>query len=791
MRTIRPKTILTVLAAMAAAAGVLMLHDVRNGMAACRALNEVDLRASQLEGELEFHAEESRRWYLYALALADANEQPPYVDRARAAEADLRQDWTEFRRIAGAAVPPADMTRLANALNQDGRSRDAAIARILAGDTRGAVTLEANHGAARFGEALDALRIVKRRLGEHARGQAQSLNGTLLRGSLSLGLFMAVLTGMFWVLVVSRREKDALYTDLRRVNADLSQAHRQEQRRGEVLRMMGRQESLSATLGAVAMLADVAAPGASCGIWVWNEDVFLLEARAGAKCPEVSECLKGVEELPEMPGAETAVLRDGAGGAIGIIRVCAADGAPFSGAAFIEMAQLATMAIESRRMYDRLAFQAQHDLLTGLPNRVLFRDRLEQSLELSRRNGDRTGVLWVDLDGYKQINDTLGHAAGDDLLCQVGRRLRDAVRLSDTVARMGGDEFGIVLGGIHAVLDAEKVAAKIQVGLSLPFNLAGHEVRVSGCCGISLYPDHASDAATLVRNADLAMYTAKRSGRNASVLFQPDLGDSWRRRRCIEQDLPDAMAENQLHMEYQPLVDREGKVRAIEALLRWDHPELGRIPAAELIAVAEESDAIIRVGEWVIRHACTEARQFLDNDCVLSINVSRKQLARTDFATRVAHILRTLDFPASQLEFEVKETALMRHLDTVIVQIRALRELGVRFAVDDFGAGYSSLHLLGRLPVDSIKIDRSFVEMLGSEPGFGSMIGGLISLAHSLAIHVVAEGVETEEQLRILHDMECDLSQGFLLHRPMPREALLRALAPRRGSDAILDELTV
>jgi diguanylate cyclase (GGDEF)-like protein len=430
---------------------------------------------------------------------------------------------------------------------------------------------------------------------------------------------------------------------------------------------------------------------------------------------------------------------------------------------------------------------ARRDLLTALPNRALFQERLEQSLQSARRNGAKEAVIWIGLDRFKQINDTLGHAAGDKLLCKAATRLREAAPGCGTVARMGGDEFAVALGGIESATDVAKAAAAIQDALARPFELAGREVRISACCGIGVYPDHAPDAGTLLRNASIALDQAKHAGRHTITMFHADLGVSANRRQQIERDLPEAIRNNRLKLEYQPQVDRHGNVRAVEALLRWRHPELGNVSPGELIPIAEESGAIIDVGEWALRRACSEGLPFLASGCVMSVNVSPKQLARPDFKDMVARVLRETGFPADRLELEVTETALMQDLDTVIEQLRILREQGVRFAMDDFGAGYTSLNLLLRLPVDCLKIDRSIVGMLDRESAFRALARGLISVAHSLRLHVVAEGVETERQYRILQDMDCDLSQGFLLHRPMLPEAVMSTL--RVQANAAVAEL--
>jgi diguanylate cyclase (GGDEF)-like protein len=447
------------------------------------------------------------------------------------------------------------------------------------------------------------------------------------------------------------------------------------------------------------------------------------------------------------------------------------------------------VAIENSLLYERLSFQAQHDALTGLPNRLLFHDRVQQAARLALRHHNKSALVWIDLDKFKQINDTLGHRTGDEVLCEVARRLGTCLRQSDTVARVGGDEFIILLQDLTGPADAERVAEKILFTLKRPFQLGSAETTLGASIGISIFPDHGEDPVVLLRNADLAMYSAKRNGGATFQMFRPALNDSMQRRTMIERELKTALERDELTLEYQPLVDRKGDLEGVEALLRWNNPAAGRVSPAEFIPIAEEIGLIPHIGEWVARTACGDGARWLQQGYKLpriAVNVSALQFVDGQFPVLVERILAECGFPASHLELEITETALMANLERVIEQIEKLRQLGVRFAIDDFGTGYSSLSHLQNLPVDSVKIDRSFIKDLApGSSGGTTLVRGIISLAHNLSLRVVAEGVETAQQLSLLRTLGCDTSQGFFLHRPMPvaaLEELLRAGQERTDS---------
>jgi diguanylate cyclase (GGDEF)-like protein len=451
-----------------------------------------------------------------------------------------------------------------------------------------------------------------------------------------------------------------------------------------------------------------------------------------------------------------------------------------------QMAQLASVAIENSLLYERLAFQAQHDTLTGLPNRLLFQDRVQQGARLALRHGKKAAVIWIDLDKYKHVNDTLGHRVGDEVLCEAARRLQGCLRQSDSVARVGGDEFTVLLQDLAQPDDAERVAATILSAFTLPFQLALHRITLTASLGISVFPDHGADPITLLRNADIAMYSAKRAGGGTFRMFRSALNDSMQRRVLIERELKTALDRNELFLEYQPLLDRKGNLDGVEALLRWKNAEAGQVPPAEFVPIAEEIGQIAAIGEWVARTACHDAARWLQQGYDvprLAVNVSALQFADGKFPVLIERILLECGLPPSRLELEITETALMDNLERVIAQIELLRRLGVRFAIDDFGTGYSSLSHLQNLPVDCVKIDQSFIKELdpGAE-GCTTLVRGIIALAHNLGLQVVAEGVETAQQLSLLNTLGCDISQGFFLHRPMPVQAfeeLLQANHPR------------
>ncbi len=447
----------------------------------------------------------------------------------------------------------------------------------------------------------------------------------------------------------------------------------------------------------------------------------------------------------------------------------------------LEMARrLAVVAIEQRQLTDQLAHQALHDTLTGLPNRALFEQRLEQALLDARRHNWILAVLFIDLDRFKQVNDTLGHLAGDQVLEQVSRRLEDCLRKSDSLARMGGDEFTLVLTELKDPRDALRVAQKLLGAFQAPFLVEEYELFLTASIGISLYPRDGRDAATLQRNADTAMYRAKNRGKNNCEFFTPELGAAALERLEIENALRRAMENGELQLYYQPQAEMSGELAGFEALLVWNHPRLGVTPPAQFIPVAEDSGMIVPIGAWVLVEACRQNAAWQESGrrgMKVAVNVSPMQFARADFVDTVSQALAQSGLEPPLLELELTENVVMRDLEESVRQMDRLRALGVRISIDDFGTGYSSLSYLRRLPIDTLKIDQSFLKELGNESNTVPLVQAIVTLAHGLGLTVVAEGVENRRQLEVLRSVGCDKFQGYLLGEPVPAEAAGRLLA--------------
>ncbi|WP_207460409.1 EAL domain-containing protein [Azospirillum sp. SYSU D00513] len=439
---------------------------------------------------------------------------------------------------------------------------------------------------------------------------------------------------------------------------------------------------------------------------------------------------------------------------------------------------------ESRAQEERIRHLAQYDFLTNLPNRFLLRDRLERALAIAERHGTRVALLFVDLDRFKTINDSLGHAIGDRLLCEVGERLLETVRSSDTVSRQGGDEFVILINDVATAEAAGTVARKILRALAHPFAIAGHDLQISPSIGIAVYPEDGTAIDTLLKNADIAMYAAKEAGRANYQFFTPEMNRRASDRMWVESNLRRAIANREMELHYQPQFSTDGRqLVGVEALVRWRQPDGRLIPPGQFIPVAEDTGLIIPLGDWVLGEACRRMAEFRKHGpLVMAVNLSSVQLRREGLAERVASWLTAYDLPAGCLELEVTESVLMDDSELVARTLARLREMGVMLAIDDFGTGYSSLSYLKRFRVDKLKIDRSFVQGLSSGEEDGDAIPeAIISMARSLRMRTLAEGVETEEQFERLAGLGCEQIQGYLLGRPMPLEdfrAFLSACNP-------------
>jgi diguanylate cyclase (GGDEF)-like protein/PAS domain S-box-containing protein len=436
---------------------------------------------------------------------------------------------------------------------------------------------------------------------------------------------------------------------------------------------------------------------------------------------------------------------------------------------------------EQKRAEKNLLHLATHDALTGLPNRSLLQDRISQAIGLAQRAQREMAVLFLDLDRFKNINDSLGHAAGDALISTVASRLRGAVRMVDTVARVGGDEFVIVLTDVTRKSDITLVLNNLTEAITQPVLVEGHELSVTASIGISTYPYDGFNVSSLLKNADTAMYRAKEAGRNGFRFYAHDMNADAVDRLRLENDLRSAIKKgDELILHYQPQMEAEsGRIVAAEALLRWHHPRHGLIAPADFIPMAEETGLIVPIGEWVLRQVCAQLRSWIEAGhptLVIAVNLSPRQFHQPDIVEMIASALHDYDLPPHLLELEITESSLMRNPEDAAVLLGALSEMGFRLSIDDFGTGYSSLGYLKRFPLNALKIDRSFVADIESSQDSASIAAAVIALAHSLGLKVVAEGVELDTQMDYLRNLKCDLVQGYLLGRPMPADNLMNYL---------------
>jgi diguanylate cyclase (GGDEF)-like protein/PAS domain S-box-containing protein len=426
---------------------------------------------------------------------------------------------------------------------------------------------------------------------------------------------------------------------------------------------------------------------------------------------------------------------------------------------------------------------AYHDALTRLPNRALAKDRLIQVLAMAKRDNRHVGVLHIDLDRFKKVNDSLGHAIGDQLLLAVATRLSETVRESDTVARFGGDEFTIICPGIADVADVTAVARKIVEALTDPFTLAGEEVYLSASIGIAISPSDGDCADELLKHADIAMYSAKARGRNSYQFYCDKFNRKSQERLSLENGLRRALQYGEFSLVYQPQIDLRGdKMIGMEALVRWNHPTKGLINPAEFISLAEETGLIIPLGEWVLRAACAQTKSWQNNGLPKSrvaVNISGHQFKQKDFIDMVEKALKNTGLPPDCLELELTESIVMEDVDEAIMTIVDLKTRGINIAIDDFGTGYSSLSYLKHFPIDRLKIDQSFVTDITTDPDSAAITEAIIAMARSLGLDIVAEGVETTEQLDFLRERQCHVMQGFFFARPLKADDFHRYYSER------------
>ena len=440
-------------------------------------------------------------------------------------------------------------------------------------------------------------------------------------------------------------------------------------------------------------------------------------------------------------------------------------------------------ATERKRDEELLYFLANHDQLTSLPNRNLLLEHLNMAVAQAARTGERVAALFIDLDRFKNVNDTLGHHFGDALLQQVAQRFRSCLRESDLVARLGGDEYTVMVRPVSDLQEVATCAQKLLSVLGSPFNVDGHELFVTSSIGISIYPDDARDATALLKNADIAMYRAKEQGKNTYQFFSSEATAATFEHLMLETSLRRALERSEFVLHFQPIVDlASGRRTGMETLIRWQHPELGMVSPARFIPLAEETGLIVPIGQWVLEHACRQTKALQEQgfpDLHVSVNLSPRQFRQRDLAQSIAQTLQRVGLRPGCLELEVTEGSVMDNADSSIHTLHQLKSMGVRLSIDDFGTGYSSLSYLKRFPIDSLKVDQSFVRDITSDPDDAAITRAVIALGHSLRLTIVAEGVETQEQLEFLRRHECHQVQGYLLGRPMPANLLPAALRER------------
>jgi diguanylate cyclase (GGDEF)-like protein/PAS domain S-box-containing protein len=509
--------------------------------------------------------------------------------------------------------------------------------------------------------------------------------------------------------------------------------------------------------------------------WTWkeaggrrmNEVLRILDATSRETIPNPMELVLGQGPVAHLPSNCVLIRRDGFEIPIedSVAPIHDREGKP-AGAVIVfrDVSAARTMALQ-------MTHSAQHDFLTGMPNRMLLNDRVGQAIAYAQRRRKKVAVLFLDLDGFKHINDSLGHPAGDRLLQSVAKRLVGCVRGADTVSRQGGDEFVVLLSEVEQAEDAAVTARRMLQTVAEAHSVDHHDLHVTTSIGVSVYPDDGLDAETLIKNADTAMYQAKENGRQSYQFFKPAMNVRAVERQSIEESLRRALERDEFMVHYQPKVNlRTGDITGAEALIRWQHPVRGLVPPSDFIPIAEDCGLIVPIGNWVLSQACKQARVWMDAGLpvfTMAVNISAMEFRDENFLDGVFAILKKTGLDPSSLELELTESVLMKRAETTESILKTLRSKGVQLAVDDFGTGYSSLSYLRKFSIDALKIDQSFIRQITTAPDETTIVTAVISMGRSLKLRVIAEGVETQEELAFLQAHHCDEAQGYYFSRPV------------------------
>jgi diguanylate cyclase (GGDEF)-like protein len=751
------EAILVVVGCLGLLGAVLTGFDLFQAMRRAEDLYSVGMAGLSIEGDLQDYTQESRRLFVYALTTRDPNVQLTYVRAARVADGEVARLHKSFAglRLSGAAQ--STLARLVRDWKNYLEVRDDLIGLILEDQTDLALREELQKGAPLFEQCARRMQELKQLLDQYAREQLMAVRHTYYRCAAEVGMLIVAMI----LFIGSLR----LLSSLKRRNQALAEKEIVERQRSSILESISQNAPLTQIFPAIEQLVSRQFPQSRVAI--------TLSDGPHAETP-------GVCSVPLLTAQQRLA---------GTLDVRFPHRAPVSehDGRFIERAaQLAVLAIEHRHATDQLAYQAQHCSLTGLANRMKFQEQLRQAITRASIEKHELAVLWIDLDRFKQVNDVLGHHVGDALLQQVALRLSGCAlqHAGGAAARIGGDEFVILLPACPAERAVE-IATHILEKMDQPVVTPKHNLGVSASIGISYFPEHGNDAETLMRNADTAMYAAKFLGKSRYEIYDPAQGRTSGETFEIDRLLRTALQGHEFELHYQPQVGARG-IECVEALLRWHSPALGTVPPSRFIPIAEENGVIVPLGQWVLRQACFQAARWNQayGPLRVAVNVSAHQFVRSDFVAVVMEALADSRLDATLLELELTETTLMSNLEQAAAQFHNLRRIGVRIAIDDFGTGNSSLSYLRKLPVDTLKIDRSFIQDLDVTAGESSsrqMIRAIVGMAHGLDLSVVAEGVERTLHYQVIKSEACDLSQGYLHYKPMSAQMLEEALAGERG----------